>query len=189
MGPSKAPVRAHATAEAGGRAADMAARAASRISSSPVAACLTRLWRRPSGAAAAASTSGGLGGGAVGLNVAGILRVDGMLTADGLAPTDCCVQHGAGAGGSLWIDGGHLDRRRFDCCARWGWRSDAGRRRWRRRAHRALSHAEHFRRNHQCRRRAGLSKRRRGHGLHQTGCGCLRPGAGGQWRQGGCDPT
>ena len=54
------------------------------------------------------STYGGLGGGAVGLNVAGILRVDGTLTADGLAPTDCCVQHGAGAGGSLWINAGTL---------------------------------------------------------------------------------
>jgi len=54
------------------------------------------------------STYGGLGGGVVGLNVAGILRVDGTLTADGLAPTDCCLQHGAGAGGSLWISAGTL---------------------------------------------------------------------------------
>ena len=52
------------------------------------------------------STYGGLGGGAVGLSVAGILRVDGTLTADGLASPN--VQHGAGAGGSLWINAGTL---------------------------------------------------------------------------------
>ena len=54
------------------------------------------------------STAGGLGGGAVILNVTGVLRVDGTLTADGLAPTDCCLQHGAGAGGSLWLNAGTL---------------------------------------------------------------------------------
>ncbi len=54
------------------------------------------------------STGGGTGGGAVFLNVGGSLRVDGTITADGLAPSDCCLQHGAGAGGSLWINTGTL---------------------------------------------------------------------------------
>ena len=50
--------------------------------------------------------SGGPGGGAMVLNVGGILRIDGSLTADGAASPN--VQYGGGAGGSLWITAGHL---------------------------------------------------------------------------------
>ena len=50
--------------------------------------------------------SGGPGAGAAVLNVGGILRMDGSLTADGLASPN--VQYGAGAGGSLWINAGTL---------------------------------------------------------------------------------
>ncbi len=46
--------------------------------------------------------SGGNGGGAVVLNVAGTLRIDGSLTAEGMpSPNE---QYGSGAGGSLWIN-------------------------------------------------------------------------------------
>ena len=50
--------------------------------------------------------SGGSGGGAVVFNVAGTLRVDGSLTADGVASPN--VQYGGGAGGSVWINAGTL---------------------------------------------------------------------------------
>jgi hypothetical protein len=50
--------------------------------------------------------AGGPGGGAVALNVAGTLRVDGTLTADGSASPN--LQYGGGAGGSLWINAGTL---------------------------------------------------------------------------------
>ncbi|MGA2854030.1 MAG: hypothetical protein ABSE90_07875 [Verrucomicrobiota bacterium] len=52
------------------------------------------------------SGSGGPGGGAAVLNVAGTLRVDGILAANGsAAPNPQC---GGGAGGSLWINAGTL---------------------------------------------------------------------------------
>ena len=50
--------------------------------------------------------TGGSGGGAVTLSVAGTLRVDGALTADGVAPSR--PYDGGGAGGSLWLNVGTL---------------------------------------------------------------------------------
>ena len=49
---------------------------------------------------------GGFGGAALALNVTGSLRVDGTLTADGMAAAN--PQYGGGAGGSLWIHTGVL---------------------------------------------------------------------------------
>lgn len=49
------------------------------------------------------SAAGGSGGGAMALTVGGTLRVDGALTADGIA-SGSYSQHGGGAGGSVWIN-------------------------------------------------------------------------------------
>jgi len=49
-------------------------------------------------------SAGGAGGGAAKLDVAGTLRIDGALVADGSPSGGCCAQQGGGAGGSWWIN-------------------------------------------------------------------------------------
>ena len=52
--------------------------------------------------------AGGVGGGAARVMVAGTLRIDGALIADGAPSGGCCAQQGGGAGGSWWITAGTL---------------------------------------------------------------------------------
>jgi hypothetical protein len=60
-----------------------------------------------SGGGMGANGSGGPGGGAIRLNIGGSLRLDGLITADGLSGTTS--GSGGGSGGSIWITAQRLD--------------------------------------------------------------------------------